>query len=379
MLHAINQSFTVCFTIAGLRSGPSYLKGCGMMEKRNVVILGSSGIVGQRFCQMLSNHPYFNITNLFGGSASDGRRLSEVLKLPESCISQTDLLNEKIDQLDLKTVKRIDPDIVFSALPNDLARDVELELASHSIPVFTNASANRMREDVPLVVPEVNSECLDMVNGKDGYIVANGNCSSIGLALTLKPLARFGLRNVNVTTLQAVSGSGYPGIPSLDIMDNLVPYIQDEEEKISAEIPKMLGTLESGRIRNSAIKVRATCVRVPVRDSHLEVVQAEVDQDINPVEVKEAFRHFRSRPQEMGLPSAPEKPVIIRDEENRPQPYLDSMAGSPERARGMAATVGRVQVSGRIIRYVTLSHNTIRGAAGGSVLNAEIMFKKGMV
>ena len=379
MSHAINQSFTLRFRIAGLHPKPPDKNGGGMMEKRSAVILGASGLVGQRFCQMLSNHPYFNITGLFGGSASDGKKLSEVLRLPEYCISQTELLSERIDHLDVGSVRKIDPDIVFSALPNDLAREVELDLASYGIPVFTNASANRMREDVPLVVPEVNSECLEMAQGKDGYIVANGNCSSIGLALSLKPLLKYGISDVNVTTLQAVSGSGYPGIPSLDIMDNLVPYIQDEEEKMAREIPKMFGSLESGKIRNSAIKIHPTCIRVPVRDSHLEVVQAAVNQDVTPGEVKEAFRNFISSPQEMGLPSAPEKPIVLREEENRPQPYLDSMAGSPERARGMAATVGRVEVSGSIIRYVTLSHNTIRGAAGGSVLNAELMFKRGLV
>jgi aspartate-semialdehyde dehydrogenase len=362
-----------------MRFNPPDQNGGGMMEKMDAVILGASGLVGQRFCQMLSNHPYFNITGLFGGPASDGKRLSDVLKLPDYCISQSELLSERIDHLDIGKVRRLDPEIVFSALPNDLAKDAELELASHSIPVFTNASANRMREDVPLVVPEVNSECLDIVTGKDGYIVANGNCSSIGLALSLKPLVKFGVRDVNVTTFQAASGAGYPGIPSMDIMDNIVPYIQDEEEKIVKEIPKMFGSLEAGKVKNSDITVNPTCVRVPVRDSHLEVVRVTVDRDVTPEEISDAYMNFRSVPQEMQLPSAPVKPVILRNEENRPQPYLDSMAGSPDRARGMAATVGRVQISGRIIRYVTLSHNTIRGAAGGSVLNAELMFKKGMV
>jgi len=362
-----------------MRFNPPDQNGGGMMEKMDAVILGASGLVGQRFCQMISNHPYFNITGLFGGSASDGKTLSDVLKLPEYCISQSELLKEKINKLDVKTVKRLDPDIVFSALPNDLAMDAELELASQSIPVFTNASANRMREDVPLVIPEVNSECLDIVKGKDGYIVANGNCSSIGLALSLKPLVKFGVRDVNVTTFQAASGAGYPGIPSMDIMDNIVPYIKDEEEKMVKEIPKMFGTLESGHIRNADIRVYPTCVRVPVRDSHLEVVQATLDQEVSEDDILPAFRNFRSVPQEMGLPSAPERPVILRTENNRPQPHLDSMAGDPERARGMAATVGRIKLSGKRIRYVTLSHNTIRGAAGGSVLNAELMFKRGLI
>ncbi|WP_393971152.1 aspartate-semialdehyde dehydrogenase [Oxyplasma meridianum] len=349
------------------------------MEKRNAVILGASGLVGQRFCQMLSNHPYFNVIGLFGGWASDGKKLSDVLKLPDYCIPQSDLLSETINQLDIEKVKRIDPDIVFSALPNDLAMEAELELASHSIPVFTNASANRMRDDVPLVVPEVNSEFLDIVTEKDGYIVANGNCSSIGLALSLKPLLKYGMRDVNVTTFQAASGAGYPGIPSMDIMDNIIPYIRDEEEKMEKEIPKMFGSLESGRIKNSDVKVNPTCVRVPVRDSHLEVVSVTIHEEVTVEEVSEAFMNFRSHPQEINLPSAPEKPLILRKEENRPQPYLDSMAGYPVRARGMAATVGRLKISGKVIRYVTLSHNTIRGAAGGSVLNAELMFKRGMV
>ncbi|MHB8359888.1 MAG: aspartate-semialdehyde dehydrogenase [Thermoplasmataceae archaeon] len=350
-----------------------------MMEKRNAVILGASGLVGQRFCQMLSNHPFFNITGLFGGSTSDGKRLVDVLKIPEHSISDPELLQKRIDHLDVDAISKLDPDIVFSALPNDLAREIEMELASLNFKVFTNASANRMMESVPLVVPEVNHECLETVRGKHGFIVANGNCSSIGLALSLKPVMKFGIREVNVTTFQAASGAGYPGVPSLDIMDNLVPYISQEEEKISQEIPKMFGTYESGHIRNSEIKVFPSCVRVPVRDSHLEVVQATLGQDVEEYEILESFRNFRSLPQEMKLPSAPENPVILRSEENRPQPSLDSMAGSSERSRGMSATVGRVKLSGRRLRYVTLSHNTIRGAAGGSVLNAELMFKMGWI
>jgi len=349
------------------------------MEKRNVVILGASGLVGQRFCQMLSNHPFFNVTALFGGSASDGKRLSEVLKIPEYLIPDSELLNEIIDKVDVTAIRKLDPDIVFSALPNDLAKQMEIELSSLNMKIFTNASANRMSEDVPLVVPEVNHQSLETVREKEGFIVANGNCSSIGLALSLKPVMKFGVREISVTTFQAVSGAGYPGMPSLDIMDNLVPHIPQEEEKIAQEIPKMFGTVESGRIRNSGIKVYPTCVRVPVRDSHLEVVEAILDQETNLDEILESFRNFRSLPQEMKLPSAPEIPVILRAEENRPQPSLDSMAGSPERSGGMSATVGRVKLSGRRLRYVTLSHNTIRGAAGGSVLNAELMFKRGWI
>lgn len=342
------------------------------MSKLRTAVLGAGGIVGQRFCEMLSSHPYFDIPDIYGSERSAGRPLSEVVILPEHRIGE-ELLQMKMKALTEEAVKREKYDVIFSALPSDAALRFEEDLCSSGNRVFTNASPNRMKPNVPLVVPEVNHEHLSAVEGRKGFIVANGNCSAIGLAMGLKPLERFGLRSVEVTTLQALSGAGYPGVPSLDASGNVIPFIDSEEEKLQQEIPKMFGNRASGEILPSGIIVRATCTRVPVRDGHMESVTVQLGQAVTFPEVADAFSSFRSLPQELSLPSAPLRPVILRMERNRPQPLLDVNAGEPFSARGMAATVGRLRVEGSTVRFVILTHNTIRGAAGGSLLNAEIM------
>ncbi|MBX8636889.1 MAG: aspartate-semialdehyde dehydrogenase [Thermoplasmata archaeon] len=341
-------------------------------------VLGASGVVGQRFCELLSGHPFFSPPDLYSSEKSGGRKLRDVLTIPEPRISD-ELLECRIETIDLPSIKREKYDIIFSALPTKVAGDLELELAGAGGRVFTNASPNRMRSDVPLVVPEVNHEHLSMVIGGGGFIVANGNCSAIGLAMGLKPLQPFGIRSVEVTTLQALSGAGYPGVPSLDALSNVIPYIDAEEEKLTEEIPKMFGSIDGRTIRNASMDVNATCTRVPVRDGHTESVTVILESSVDEDAVAAAFTNFRSLPQEFSLPTAPEVPVILRRENNRPQPLLDVNAGEPSRARGMAATVGRLRVKGNAVRFVILTHNTIRGAAGGSVLNAEIVHKLGGV
>ena len=348
------------------------------MGRLSVAVLGASGMVGQRFCEMLSDHPFFDMPALFGSEKSGGRTMAEVITIPEPRIS-SELLSARISPLDADSVIREDFDAVFSALPTSVAASVEIGMMHRGARIFTNASPNRMRADVPLVVPEVNHEHLSIVSGRKGFIVANGNCSSIGLAIGLKPLETLGLVSVEVTTMQALSGAGYPGVPSLDAAANIVPFIEAEEEKLSQEIPKMLGRLDGGAVTPSAVNVTATCTRVPVRDGHMESVSVEVGRETSVDEVSRLFASFSSLPQELALPSAPEKPVIYREERNRPQPILDVNAGYPARARGMAATIGRLRVDGRRVRFIVLTHNTIRGAAGGSVLNAEILRSKGVL
>lgn len=348
------------------------------MSKLRVAVLGASGVVGQRFCEMLSDHPYFSLPDLYSSEKSSGRRLGDIVTVPEARIS-SEVLESRIRAIDAKTVKNEQYDIIFSALPTNVAGDLELALAAGGNRIFTNASPNRMRPGVPLVVPEVNHGHLSIVGGTGGFIVANGNCSAIGLAMGLKPLEQFGIHGVEVTTLQALSGAGYPGVPSLDALSNVIPFIDSEEEKLKEEIPKMFGTIDGKTIKSAAMEVNATCTRVPVREGHTESVTVILESAVSENEVAAAFSDFRSLPQELSLPSAPAKPVIFRHESNRPQPLLDVNAGEPQRARGMAATVGRLRVSGKTVRFVILTHNTIRGAAGGSVLNAEIMHRLGGV
>ena len=349
-----------------------------MSDRLRTAVLGASGVVGQRFCELLSAHPFFAPPDLYGSERSGGKRLCEVLTIPEARISG-ELLESRIAPADAAAVRKGGYDIIFSALPTKIAGDMELELAAAGCRVFTNASPNRMRRDVPLVVPEVNHDHLSMVKGGGGFIVANGNCSAIGLALGLKPLQQFGIRSVEVTTLQALSGAGYPGVPSLDALSNVIPYIADEEEKLREEIPKMFGTVESGTVKSASMEVNATCTRVPVREGHTESVTAVLESGPSADAVAAAFTNFRSLPQELSLPTAPAVPVILTRENGRPQPLLDVNAGEPDRARGMAATVGRLRVAGNTVRFVVLTHNTIRGAAGGSVLNAEIVHRQGGV
>ncbi|MEM3852036.1 MAG: aspartate-semialdehyde dehydrogenase [Methanomassiliicoccales archaeon] len=347
------------------------------MNELKVAVLGASGMVGQRFCEMLSSHPYFTVGGLYASEKSGGRKLRDALLLPEPRIDD-ELAEMEMQPLNVAEIVNEQYDAIFSALPTSIAGPVEEELRSAGGAVFTNASPHRMEKDVPLVVPEVNCEHLLNVH-RPGFIVANGNCSAIGLALTLKPLLPLGLKHVEVTTLQALSGAGYPGVASLDAVGNVIPHIQSEEEKLAAEIPKMLGAFMGDSYTPHPVSVDATCTRVPVRDGHLESVCVEVEKGTDLEEVRSLFSSFRSQPQELGLPSAPSKPVIVAEGMNRPQPLLDVYNGTPERARGMAATVGRIRVSGRLIRYVALTHNTIRGAAGGSVLNAEFMFRRGFL
>jgi len=361
---------SVSCTLAGNISGG------GRTGSARIALLGATGTVGQRFCELLSGHPYFGEPDLYASGRSAGKTLREFVNLPDAHISPS-LLSSSISEVDAQDIVSHNYIAVFSALPSSSAQEIEVRLEKAGLRIFTNASPNRMRPDVPLVVPEVNHEHLRMVWEKRGFIVANGNCSSIGLALALRPLVSLGIEHVEVTTMQALSGAGYPGVPSLDALGNVIPFIDSEEEKLSAEIPKMLGAYSDGKFTPFPVRVDATCTRVPVRDGHMEAVRVQCSSRTDAEEVRRLLASFRSLPQELALPTAPVQPVIVREERDRPQPLLDVNAGSPERARGMAASVGRIRVEGNSIRFVVLTHNTIRGAAGGSVLNAELMYAGG--
>ena len=348
------------------------------MPKKRIALLGASGIVGQRFCQLLTDHPFFEEPDLYSWQRSENKRLVDILKVPEETISPT-LLEQKMTSLDSSAILKEGYDAIFSAIPTSLDRNIELELSEHGARIFTNSGMNRMRQDVPIVVPEVNDSHLSIIENKNGYIIANGNCSSIGLALPLKPLLKFNPSHVEVTTMQALSGAGYPGVPSLDSVSNLVPFIEAEEEKIMSEVPKILGDFDSGKITSKELQIDATCTRVPVKEGHTEAVTITFPREVDLEKMTESLKSFAGNPQKLSLPTAPQNPIIIESANDRPQPALDLWRGRPARARGMAVTVGRLRSSGNSLRFVTLSHNTVRGAAGGSVLNAELVYSRGLL
>lgn len=343
--------------------------------RREVAILGATGAVGQRFIQLLENHPWFEVSALAASERSAGKKYEEAC----SWMMETEMPEEigemTVANTDLKSIKEVgDVDFVFSALPGGLAGPIEEEFAAE-YPVISKASAHRLDEDVPLLVPEVNPEQLDLIpiqkerRGWKGFISTDPNCSTIQLAMSLKPLMAFGLKRVIVTTMQALSGAGYPGVASLDIIDNVVPYISQEEEKLGSETKKILGSFDGGQIKPAKIALSASCNRVNVKDGHLESVFVELESDPSVDEVKEAFKNFTGEPQRLKLPTAPEKPIVVREEIDRPQPRYDRDAGN-----GMSVVVGRIREDPIMtVKYLCLGHNTIRGAAGAGVLSAELM------
>ena len=348
-----------------------------MSRKYRVGILGATGTVGQRFIQLLENHPQFELTALAASDRSRGKAYREACawRLPGE-------MPESVRSLPVEPpAPPLDCEVVFSSLPGEIARETEESFARAGHAVISNSSALRMDEDVPLLIPEVNHEhlaLLDAQRGQRGFergmIVTNPNCSTIMLALALAPLhARFRIEAVVATTLQALSGAGYPGVPSLDITDNVLPFIAGEEEKIECETRKILGRFEAGRIEAAPFHVSAQCHRVAVSDGHMAAVRVKLARRASTEELREAFASFASLPQELKLHTAPEQPIVVRDEPDRPQPKLDRDAG-----RGMSVTVGRIQPDSILdYRFVALSHNTVRGAAGAAILNAELLAATG--
>ena len=345
------------------------------MERRKVGILGATGMVGQRFIQLLNHHPWFEITWLAASDRSAGKTYGEACKwkldtpLPAKIAAMT--IQPNIPEGAVGEL----PKIIFAALDADIARELEPKFAAAGCAVISNSSAFRMTADVPLVVPEVNADHLALIEGQSwrkesgGYIVTNPNCSAIGLVLALKPLEeRFGIESMFVSTMQAVSGAGYPGVPSLDIMGNVVPYIKNEEEKLQEEVGKLLGQLSGTHIELLDAKVSAHCNRVAVEDGHTECVSIKFRKKATREQILAAWAEF-SPLDSAHLPTAPDAPVEYDAAPDRPQPRLDRMRGN-----GMAATVGRLRECPLLDwKFVVLSHNTIRGAAGAAVLNAEVL------
>jgi aspartate-semialdehyde dehydrogenase len=333
-------------------------------------ILGATGAVGQRFVEVLANHPWFEITALAASERSAGKTYKEAAGWRLDTAMPESVENIEVVPVDPKAVEA---DVVFSALPADLALTVEPEFAKAGFAVASNASSYRMEKDTPLVIPEVNPEHLGLLEvqqdarGWDGYIITNPNCSTIVMTLTLKPLMQFGLETIQVATMQAISGAGFSGVAAMAIYDNVIPYIGSEEKKMETETLKLLGEFNGSEIMPADISVSASCHRVPVVDGHTEAIWAGMKDKPTPEEVREAFLKFDPGLGE--LPSEPKKALIVRDEIDRPQPRLDRNMG-----KGMSVSVGRIREG---IRYIAMGHNTIRGAAGASVLNAELLHSIG--
>jgi aspartate-semialdehyde dehydrogenase len=347
-------------------------------QKIPVAILGATGAVGQRFVQLLENHPWFEIAVLTGSERSIGRPYGEVARwiLPGTP-------PERVARMVVQpTSETGGAPLAFSALPADQAREAEPAWAAAGALVCSNASAYRMDPLVPLLIPEVNPEHVGLVEiqrnerGWTGAIVTNPNCATITLVMALKPLHdRFGVRQVQATTLQAVSGAGYPGVASLDILDNVVPFIGGEEEKLESEPLKLLGSFADRKINHASIRISASVNRVPVLDGHMVSTSVAFAQAPGVEEAIAALREFRPPERVLNLPSAPELPIVVRDEPDRPQPRRDR-----DLYNGMGTTVGRVRACPLLdLKFTVLSHNTIRGAAGGALLNGELLVAEGLV
>lgn len=336
-------------------------------------------MVGQWFLKLLSGHPWFKLTTVTSHEAA-GRRYSESVKWLVGGSVPDEFGGLELVEND---PRKIDADIVFSALPTDAARKLEPELAKAGFTVVSKSAALRLEDSVPLVVPEINPDHLELLKAQrklwSGAIVTDPNCTTTILALPLKPLHdAYGVKRVVVTTLQAASGAGYPGVPSLDLIDNVVPYIPGEEEKVEGELLKIMGRLSGDRVERASIEVAATCTRVPVLDGHLECVYIETERGVSVEEAVELMRGFRGRPQELKLRTAPEAPIVVVEGVDRPQPRLDRTVGS---VPGMSVAVGRVRrgPSDKSLMFLALGHNLIRGASGSAILLAELMVAEGYV
>lgn len=361
------------------------------MKKIKVAILGCTGLVGQQFARLLAGHPYFELSFLSASGRSAGKRFGETLDgMPTAGIGAA-MRKQVIRETSVDAVLQSGVRVVFSALPASVAAGLEAELRRCGLFVFSNAGAHRMDPDVPLLIPEANADHLELTLTQlrefPGFIVTNPNCVVAGLALALKPLAALDMRAVTVTTFQAVSGGGRRGVAAWDIMGNVIPFIANEEEKIGRETKKILGALVDGSVREHPLDIFPSCSRVAVRDGHLQSVSVEFAHAVSSPEIESALSGFRAEPQRLALPTAPRRPLIVHHGADRPQPALDVDAGEPDpvaagrcgRARGMAVTVGRLRVQKTRCSFFLLVHNTVRGAAGGSLLNAELAVRKNIL
>jgi aspartate-semialdehyde dehydrogenase len=353
------------------------------MKEIRAGLLGSTGAVGQRYINMLGRHPFIRLEVLMGGQSA-GKKYGDAVHW---------LFPDPLpDEFAEKKVQRAIPesaagcDVVFSALPSEVAKELEPGFAGAGLAVVSEASAHRMDDDVPLMIPEVNAEHLRLLDvqrskrgWKRGMIVATPNCTVTGLAMVLKPLVdAFPMEKVIVTTMQALSGAGYPGVPSLAIVENVIPYIQNEEEKVQREARKILGELNNKNegVEPLNLPMGVSCNRVQVIDGHTETLYCEFGEDVEVGDISSRLERFSGAPQKMKLPTAPERPIIVTQAKDRPQPRLDRNAGT---VPGMSVVVGRLRrgIDERSVQMTILSHNTVRGAAGTAILTSELMRAEG--
>ena len=348
-----------------------------MTKKFRVGILGATGVVGQRFIDLLAGHPQFEVTALAASDRSQGKSYAEACtwRLPGQ-------MPEQVKNIEVQPPSPpLECDFVFSSLPGEIAKGAEEDFARAGYPVISNSSSHRMARDVPLLIPEVNPDHIQLIEAQRvnrdyhrGFIVTNPNCSAIAVVIALAPLhEKFGVASCVVTTMQALSGAGYPGVPSLDATDNVIPFIGGEDEKVESETRKILGKVSQGAITDADMSVSAQCNRVNVTDGHMASIRVKLARSASLNEIRETLASFTAEPQKLELHSAPAKPIIVRDEIDRPQPRLDRDAG-----KGMSVTVGRIMPDNVFdYRFVALGHNTIRGAAGAAILNAELLVARG--
>lgn len=352
-------------------------------QKIKVGVLGATGSVGQRFMQLLDGHEWFDVVALGASPRSAGKLYSDAVNWKQSVPIPDKMANITVSECfpespDFKEVK-----IVFSGLDARFATEVEENFAKRGVAVFSNTKCHRMDPDVPILIPTVNLQHLDMIHKqreargfRDGFIITNANCSTTAMVIGLKPIMeKFGIESVTVSTMQAISGAGYPGLSGMDILDNVVPFIGTEEEKMESESLKILGAVKDGHFVDADMKVSAMCNRVHVLDGHTECLSIKLKKSATAEEVIDAIKSYPSITKNLGLPSAPDHDVFYNPAPDRPQPRMDRMVGN-----GYTVTVGRVrQCNIADIRLVLFGHNTIVGAAGGSILNAELCVVKGLI
>ena len=347
-----------------------------MNRKIPIGILGATGVVGQRFIQMLEHHPWFEVAWLAASDRSEGKPYAEAARWRLKTAIPSNIAKMKVSPATPEGA----PKIIFAALDSAIAAELEPKFAEAGCAVVSNSSALRMQEDVPLVIPEVNGSHIKLIDiqpwrkKSGGYVVTNPNCSAIGLVLALAPLQqKFGLETVMAVTMQAVSGAGYPGVASLDILGNVIPFIKNEEEKMEEETRKLLGRLNGSKVISADFAMSAQCNRVAVEDGHTESISIRLKKKAKAEEIIAAWNGYRAEPQELKLPSAPEHPVVYVEANDRPQPRFDIDIGG-----GMTTVVGRLRPCGVLDwKFTVLSHNTIRGAAGAALLNAELLKAQG--
>lgn len=350
------------------------------MPSYNAGILGATGAVGQKFIRLIQNHPWFTIKALGASERSAGKPYSEAANWVESTpmpdtVSKMSVRSCKADEFK-------DVDFVFSGLDSSVATEIEGEFARAGIPVISNAKNYRTDPTVPLLIPEVNPDHIGLIHEQNftkdgsGWIVTNPNCVVVPLVTTLKPLHdAYGVKSVILTSMQAISGAGYPGVPSLDILGNVIPLIGGEESKIHEEPMKLLARLENGKLIHTDFPIQATATRVPVINGHLLSVTVGLEKKADASEAEKVMRNWKSPIADLELPSAPPNPIHIHDDERYPQPRLHA-----DSEGGMQTAVGRVRNANVLdITYIAMAHNTVRGAAGGAILNAELLVKKGFI